>query len=207
MKDTPFDRANSTTSGPSPRNRLTLKSAMAVIAAVAGGLALVRYSQMRYFIWQEPIDSSRLVYHTLLHIGWAVYGSLPVLYALCAVVVLAGLRGTRPRREEFIDLPGLAACTAALVAMVASVVFRLLNHAVGRYPGTTRHAFDVLIATAPDLWSPKGIDRLFQSAGNAAMPAILAVWMLQHLCGPVARDPRMARSPRARSAGCFCCGC
>ena len=164
MKDTLFDRANSPTSGPSPR-RLTLKSAMAVIAAVAGGLALVRYSQMRYFIWQEPIDSSRLVYHTLLHVGWAVYGSLPVLYALCVVVVLAGLRGTRPRREEFTVRPGLAACTAALVALVASVVFRLLNYAIGRYPGIywARHAFDVLIATAPGLWSPNGIDELFQT--------------------------------------------
>ena len=158
---------------------------MGVVAAVAGGLALIRYSQMRYFIWQEPIDSSRLVYHTLLHVGWAVYGSLPVLYALCAVVVLAGLRGTRPRREEFTLRPGLAACTAALVALVGSVVFRLLYYAIGRYPGIywARHAFDVLIATAPGLWSPNGIDELFQAAGDAAMPAILAVWMLQYLCG------------------------
>jgi hypothetical protein len=185
MKNSAVDEASSATLGPSPR-RLTLKGAMALIAATAVGLALVRYSQLRYFAWQEPANPDKLVYHTLLRIGYVLYGSLPVLYTLCAVVVLAGLRGTRPCRQEFSVRPGLAACTATLVASLAACVFRWLNYAVGSSPGVlwSKHPFDVLIATAPDqFWSPKAVDVIFMSAGQAAMPAILAVWMLQRLCG------------------------
>jgi hypothetical protein len=169
-----------------PARRLTLKGAMALIAATAVGLALIRYSQSRYFAWEEPANPARLVYHTLYTIGRIVYGCLPILYALCTAVVVAGLRGARPRKVEFSVRPGIAACAAALVAAVAAVVFRVLSYAVGRSPGVlwSKHAFDVLMATAPGVfWSPGGVDLLFQAAGNAAMPAILAVWGLQRLCG------------------------
>jgi hypothetical protein len=183
MKHTSADQA-ATTSTPSPR-RLTLKGTMAIIAAMAVGLALIRYSQLRYFAWVEPASPDRLVYYTLLRIGYVLYGILPVLFALSAVVVLAALQDKRPRREEFCVRPGLTACAAALVALVAAVAFRLLNYAVGRNPGVywAKNAVDVLIATASKLWSPEGVDQLFQAAGEAAMPAILAVWGLQRLCG------------------------
>jgi hypothetical protein len=184
MMNASADHEVAATRGASPR-RLTLKGTMAIIAALAVGLALMRYSQLRYFEWVEPASPHKLVYYTLLRIGYVLYGSLPVLFAMCAVVVLAGVRGTRPRSQEFSVRPGLAASAAALLALLAAVAFRLLNYAVGRNPGVAwaRNAYDVLIASAPDLWSPKGIDQLFQSAGEAAMPAILAVWALQRLCG------------------------
>jgi hypothetical protein len=184
MKNASAYHAVTATSGPSPR-RLTLKGTMPIIAALAVGLALMRHSQLRYFAWMEPASPHKLVYYTLLRIGYVLYGSLPVLFAMCAVVVLAGVRGTRPRSEAFSVRPGLAACATALLALLAVVAFGLLNYTVGRNPGViwARNVYDVLIASAPDLWSPKGIDQLFQAAGEAAMPAILGVWGVQRLCG------------------------
>jgi hypothetical protein len=183
MKDTSPEPAIPA-STPPPARKLTLKAAMALVAATAVGFGLIRYSQLRYFAWDEPAASGRLVYHTLLHISKLGYGCLPVLYALSAVVVGAGLRGARPRREQFSVRPGLAACAAAQVALAAAIVFLILNYAIGRNPGVywSTHSYDVLTNTAPGLWSPKGIEELFAAAGDGAMPAILAVWMLQWLC-------------------------
>lgn len=84
-----------------PARKLTLKDAMALIAATGVGLALIRYSLSKCFVWEEPAMPGRIVYITFINIGRLVYGTMPVLFALCATVVFAGLRGPRPRRQEF----------------------------------------------------------------------------------------------------------
>ena len=161
---------------------------MTLIAAAALGLAVIRYSQLRLFVWEEPAQPGKLVYITFLNIGRFVYGTLPILFALCATVVVAGLRGPRPRKQEFASHPGLAACATALVAFAVAVFLRLLSYAV---IGMTR-PIEVFLAKVPELWSPPGIDALLQSAGGGAMPAILTVWGLQKLSGawqPIAEWP------------------
>jgi hypothetical protein len=37
---------------------------MVLVAVMAVGLTLVRYSQMRYFAWEPPVPD-RVIYHTL----------------------------------------------------------------------------------------------------------------------------------------------
>jgi hypothetical protein len=177
---------------------------MALIAATAVGLAFVRYSQTRFFVWEEPAVADRLVYHTLYQTGQVVYWILPVLYGLCAAVVATVLRGKRPWREEICHRPGPAACAAALVAMLAALVFHVLDYAVGKFPGVlwSAHddlfgspaldrlvanrpsALDRLVAMAYDAFgSPRTVAWLFAAAGDGAIPTILVVWMLQLLCG------------------------
>jgi len=159
---------------------------MALIAATAVGLAIIRYSHMRYFTWEEPARPGVLVYHTLYTIGHFVYGMLPVFYALCAVVVARVFRNGGTRPAALSRSPGTAACFAALVAMLAALVFRVVGYAVGRYPGVlwTAHPVDVIGATAYRAFcSPEGVDALFMTAGAAAMPAVMAVWLVQLLCG------------------------
>ena len=171
-------------STPPPARKLTLKAAMALVAATAVGLGLIRYSQLRYFAWDEPA-SGRLVYHTLLHISKIDTVAFQSSTRFPPWWSGAGLRGARPPREEFSVRPGLAACAAANLALAAAIVFRMLSYAIGRNPGVywSTHSYDVLVNTAPGLWSPKGIEELFAAAGDGAMPAIVAVWMLQRLCG------------------------
>jgi hypothetical protein len=184
MIDVPPDRAVSTKVRPA-RQHFRLFDAMVLIAAIAVGLAFVRYSQMRYFVWDEPLTPDRLSYHALIQLGKPVYGILPILYGLCAAVVATGLRSMRPRREEFTLRPGLAACTAALVALLTALIVRLLSYAVGS-PGVlwSRHPVDLLFATAyAYLLSPHAIDSLLMEAGVGSISAVLAVWAIQGLCG------------------------
>ena len=172
------------TKGRPARPRFRLVDAMVLIAAMAVGLTLVRYSQMRYFAWEPPVPD-RVIYHTLIMISMAVYGALPILYGLCTAVVATGLRSTRPRREEFTLRPGLAACTAALVALLTALIVRLLSYAVGN-PGVlwSRQPVDLLFATAyAYLLSPHALDSLLMEAGVGSISAVLAVWAIQHLCG------------------------
>jgi hypothetical protein len=158
------------------------------------GLALIRYSLSKCFVWEEPAMPGRIVYITFINIGRLVYGTMPVCFALCATIVVSGLRDPRPRRQEFASRPGLAACATALVAFAVAVFLRLLGYAV---IGMTR-PIEVFLAKAPELWSPTGIDALLQFAGNGAMPAILTVWGLQRLSGawqPIAEWPdRLGRA-------------
>ncbi len=174
-----------TTSRPIPR-RFTLIDVMILIAATAVGLALIRYSHMRYFAWEEPANSARLIYHTLYTVGHFIYGIFPLLYALCAAVVASIFRGARPWRGALSRSPGTAACFAALMALPAALVFRLVGYAVGRYPGVVwmPHPGGVLVRTAYGAFcAPRAIDSLFAAAGAGAMPAVLAVWLVQLLCG------------------------
>jgi Sulfatase len=109
----------------------------------------------------------RVIYHTLIMISRAAYGALPILYGLCTAVVAIGLRSTRQRREEFTLRPGLAACTAALVALLTALIVRLLSYAVGN-PGIlwSRQPVDLLFATAyAYLLSPQAVDSLLMEAG------------------------------------------
>jgi hypothetical protein len=177
-----------------PARKLALKDAMTLIAAAAIGLALIRHSQSRFFAWEPPAQPGKIVYNTFYNIGKLLYGTVPILFALCATVVVAGLRGPWPRRQEFAFRPGLAACATALVAFAVAAFLQLLGYAV---LGMTR-PIEVFMAKAPELWSPEGIAALFQYAGEAAMPAILTVWGLQRLSGmwqPIAEWPdRLGRA-------------
>ncbi len=167
---------------------------MAVIAATAVGLASIRYSMSRAFVWEPPAQPRLPVYNTCYNVGKLLYGTLPILFALCATVVVAGLRGPRPRRQEFASRQGLAACATALVAFAVAAFLRLLGYAV---IWMTR-PIEVFGEKAPELWSPEGIGTLFRYAGEGAMPAILTVWGLQRLSGtwqPIAEWPdRLGRA-------------
>jgi hypothetical protein len=165
--------------------KFTIFDAMIIIAATAVGLAVIRYSHLRYFAWEEPAVSDRRVYHTLYTIGHLVYGVLPILYALCAAVVVSVLRRGRSWRDTLACSPGSAACFAALMMALAALVFRLLDYAA-RNPGVlwSDNPFDVFHATAYRAFcSPGAIDSLFSEAGAAAMPAVLAIWLIQLFCG------------------------
>jgi hypothetical protein len=171
-------------SRPEPR-KFTIFDVMALIAATAVGLALIRYSHIRYFAWEGPAVPGRIVYHTLYTIGHFVYGILPALYALCAAVVASDLRGERLWRGALSRGPGSAACFAALVTALAALVSRVLGYAIGSNPGVLwkDHPADVFHTTAYEAFcSPHAIDSLFMAAGEAAMPAVLAVWLVQHFC-------------------------
>jgi hypothetical protein len=173
------------TTGRQAHQRFRLFDAMVLVAATAVGLSLARYSQMRYFAWEPAPIPDRVIYYGLILITRWFYGVLPVVYGLCAAVVATGLRSTRPRREEFTLRPGLAACTAALVALLAALIIRLLSYALGR-PGVvwSKHPTDVLLATSYGyLWSPEAIDSMFMEAGVGSISAVIAVWSLQRLCG------------------------
>ena len=184
MIDAPADQTVSAKGQPA-RQSFRLVDAMILIAATAVGLAFVRYSQMRYFVWEKPEAPDRVIFYTLAAIGRPVYGTLPILYGLCAAIVATVLRGARPCREEFTLRPGLAACAAALVALITAAVVRLLSYAAGN-PGVlwSKQPLDVLLATADTyLWSPPAIDALLMDAGVGSISAVLAVWCLQRLCG------------------------
>jgi hypothetical protein len=174
--------------------RFTLKDAMTLIAAAAVGLTFIRYSLSGCFTWEAPAQPGKIVYNTCYNTGKLLYGIVPILFALCATVVVAGLRGPRPRGQEFAVRPGLGACAAALVAFAVAAFLRLLGYAV---IWMTR-PIEVFGAKAPELWSPEGIAALFRYAGEGAMPAVLTVWGLQRLSGmwqPIAEWPdRLGRA-------------
>jgi hypothetical protein len=172
--------------------RFTLIDAMMFIVAIAVGLAIIRYSQKKYFAWWEPEDRNRLIYYTLYWIGRLGYGMLPVVFGLCVVVVAAAFGGSCPRRETFSRSPGLAACAAALVAILIGFAFRVLDYTVGQsgafwsrhYESLCWPTLDRQIVTAYNsVLTPPAVDRLLQDAGGAAMSAVVAVWFLQLLCG------------------------
>jgi hypothetical protein len=169
-----------------PRRTFRLLDAMVLIATTAVGLAFVRYSRMKYFAWEPPVAPDRLIYHTLIMISRAVYGALPVLYGLCAAVVVSSLGSTGSRRKEFTTIrPGIAACTAALVALLTGLVFRLLNYAVG-HSGVlwSKPTVDMLLTRGDAfLWSPPAIDKLLMESGPGSIAAVFAVWGVQCLSG------------------------
>ncbi len=174
--------------------RFTLKDAMTLIAAAAVGLTFIRYSLSGSFTWEAPAQPGKIVYNTCYNTGKLLYGIVPILLALCATVVIAGLRGPGPRRREFATRPGLAACATALVAFAVAAFLRLLDYAM---IWMTR-PIEVFEAKVPELWSPEGIAALFRYAGEGAMPAVLTVWGLQRLSGmwhPIAEWPdRLGRA-------------
>jgi hypothetical protein len=166
--------------------KLTILDAMVLIAVIAAGLALIGYSQLRYFVWEPPIAPDRLVYHTLHMIGRFVHGALPIHYGLCLVVVAKDLLSERPFRDALSRRPGLAACFTTLATALLALVVRALAYGVGQTPGViwSDEPLALLHATAYMAFcSPEAVDTFFISAGPAAMAGVLSVWLVQLLCG------------------------
>jgi hypothetical protein len=185
MTDNPSAEAVPAASQLGPR-RFALIDAMILIAALAVGLAVIRYALLESFTSEEPANSSRLMYFTLYMIGRYVHGICPVLFALCAAVVVSVFRGPHRWREAIRRSPGTAACLAALVAMPVALINRVLGYAIGRYPGVVweNHPLDVLSWTVYEQFcSPRAVDGVFTGAAAAGIPAVLAVWLVQFLCG------------------------
>ncbi len=163
------------------RRRFTIFDAMTIIAATAVGLALVRYSHAGYFGGEQAPQPGRPIFHTLSSIGTVIHGTLPVLYALCAAVVASIFRRACVWRDALSGSPGRAASFAALVSALAVLVFRALSYAAGNDGAFwLGHPVNLAHHTVFELFcSPDAMDSLFNDAGAAAPPAVLAVWLVQ----------------------------
>jgi hypothetical protein len=155
---------------------------MSLVAAIAVGLAAIRYSHMRYFVWEHTEVAGRVVYPTLCAVGRLVYGILPILYALCVVVLAKVPRSGNRWSAAFSCSPGAAACFAVLLTLFTEIVFQVVQYAVR----LVRSHNPIALFDATAYWefcAPTAIDGLFRAAGPAAMPAVLAVWLVQFFCG------------------------
>ena len=183
MKGTRLDQPIADGASTSPEAHAQGRDAL--VAATGVGLGLTRYSQLRYFDWEEPEASGRASFIRSITLARLATVAFPYL---CAFRHGSRGRSSRcgPRREEFTVRPGRPLAPPPMWRWPRRLCLEMLNYAIGRNPGVywSTHSYDVLVNTAPGLWSPKGIEELFAAAGDGAMPAIVAVWMLQRLAAP-----------------------
>jgi hypothetical protein len=146
----------------SERRRFTLLDALVLIAATAGGFAIIRFSQESSFpgeLVMPPLE------RFLFEAGWTFdYRIPPVLVCLSLATALCALRSPQSLRKPLIRSPGVIACLLVVLVVVMETGRNFITHLV-------RHRQDPFLEMATVNWA------------YVSRQAVLVAWIAVRLSG------------------------